>query len=91
MISKLRNDAVLFYPTLQKPTGKRGHPKWYDRKVDFSALNLSRCEEIGIDKGCLFGLKAYSKSLKRFIKVTVWYPNEEDITTWQIYFSTKAQ
>ena len=25
VISRLRNDAVLFYPTLQKPTGKRGH------------------------------------------------------------------
>ena len=36
VISRLRNDAVLFYPTIQKPTGKRGHPKWYDGKVDFS-------------------------------------------------------
>ena len=40
-----------------------------------------------MDKGRLFGLKAYSKSLKRFIKVVVWYPNEEDMTKWQIYFS----
>lgn len=37
----IRNDAVLFYPTLQKPTGKRGHPKWYDGKVDFANLDLS--------------------------------------------------
>ena len=44
--------------------------------------------EIEVDKGRLFGLKAYSKSLKRFIKVAVWYPDEEDRTKWQIYFST---
>lgn len=88
VISRLRNDAVLFYPTLQKPTGKRGHPKWYDGKVEFAKLDLSRCEEIEVDKGRLFGLKAYSKSLKRFIKVAVWYSNEEDMTKWQIYFST---
>ena len=47
VISRLRNDAVLFYPSLQEPTGKRGHPKWYDGKVDFSNLDISRCEEIG--------------------------------------------
>ena len=88
MISRFRNDAVLFYPTIQKPTGKRGHPKWYDGKVDFANLDLSRCEEVEVDTGRLFGLKAYSKSLKRSIKVAVWYPNEEDMTKWQIYFST---
>ena len=57
MISRLRNDAVLFYPTLQKPTGKRGHPKWYDGTVDFAKLDLSRCEEVEVDKGRLLGLK----------------------------------
>ena len=41
-----------------------------------------------MDKGRLFGLKAYSKSLKRFVKVAVWYTDEEDMTKWQIYFST---
>lgn len=28
------------------------------------------------------------KSLKRFIKAAVWYPDEEDRTKWQIYFSS---
>lgn len=54
VISRLRNDAVQFYPTLQEPTVKRGHPKWYDGKVDFSSLDISRCEEIEVDKGRLF-------------------------------------
>ena len=52
------------------------------------SLDISRCEEIEVDKGRPFGLKAYSKSLKRFIKFAVWYPNEADMTKWQIYFST---
>lgn len=71
MISRFRNDAVLFYPTIQQPTRKRGHPKWYDGKVDFANLDRSRCEEVEVDTG-----------------VAVWYPNEEDMTKWQIYFST---
>ncbi len=41
-----------------------------------------------MNKGRLFGLKAYSKSLKRFIKVAIWYPDENSIEKWQIYFST---
>ena len=27
IISRFRNDAVLFYPTAEKPTGRRGRPK----------------------------------------------------------------
>ena len=56
--------------------------KVLDGKFDFANLDFSRCEEIEVDKGRLFGLKAYSKSLKRFIKVVIWYPNEEDTTKW---------
>ena len=36
--------------TPQEPTGKRGHPKWYDGKVDISNLDISKCEEIEVDK-----------------------------------------
>ena len=41
-----------------------------------------------MDKGRLFGLKAYSKALKRIVKIAVWYPDEESADKWQIYFST---
>jgi hypothetical protein len=30
LISRFRDDAVLFYPALEDPTGKRGRPKLYD-------------------------------------------------------------
>ena len=88
VVSRLRNDAALWYPTTEKPTGKRGHPRWFDGKIDFANLDLTRCVELHVDNGRLFGLKAYSKSLKRFIKVAVWYPNEDRMDKWQIYFST---
>lgn len=88
VVSRLRNDAVLFYPTTESPTGKRGRPKLYDGKVDFANLDTSRCEEIPVDNGRLFGLRAYSKSLKGYVKIAVWYPLEGRTDRWQIYFST---
>ena len=51
-----------YHATLQKPIGKRGHPKWYDGAVDFAKLDLSRCEEIEVDKGRLLGLYVSSWS-----------------------------
>ncbi len=42
-ISKLRNDAALFYPTTGKSTGRRGRYKLYDGTIDFSQLDTSIC------------------------------------------------
>ena len=89
VISRLRNDSVLYYPTTKERTGKRGRPFVYDGKIDFSDLELSRCERIDIDKGCLYSLKAYSKPLKRTVKLVVWYPDDGS-ARWQLYFSTDA-
>ncbi len=41
-----------------------------------------------LDKGRLIGLNRLIQVIKRSIKVVVWYPDEEDTTKWQIYFST---
>ena len=54
IISRFRNDAVLFYPTAEKPTGRRGRPKLYDSPMDFSRLDTSRCTEHEVDKGKLY-------------------------------------
>ena len=62
LISRFRNDAVLFYPTLEKPTGKRGRPKLYDGKIDMANLDTSRVQKIAIDKGELYTLIAYLNS-----------------------------
>ena len=88
IISRFRNDAVLFYPTAEKPTGRRGRPKLYDGPMDFSRLDTSRCTEHEVDKGKLYGLKAWSKALKRMVSLAVWYPDEGRTDKWQLYFST---
>lgn len=59
-----RNDAILYYPTLEKKTGKRGHPKWFDGKIDFANLDLTRCKEYEVNKGKLYELRVYAKALK---------------------------
>ena len=88
VISRFRNDAVLFYPTLENRTGKRGRPKLHDEKIDFENLDITRCTEYKVNKGKLYGLKAYSKALKRFVSLAVWYPMDGRTDKWQLYFST---
>lgn len=74
VISRFRNDAVLYYPTTKEKTGRRGRPTLYDGKIDFANIDLTRCEEHNTGKGKLYSLKAYSKALKRMVKLVVWYP-----------------
>lgn len=48
VISRFRNEVVLYYQTLEKRTGKYGHLKWYDEKINFASLDLSRGKEYHI-------------------------------------------
>jgi len=88
VISRFRNDAVLYYPASGTKTGKRGHPKWYDGKIDFANLDLTRCTEYEVNKGKLYGLRVYAKALKKFVSLSVWYPMDGRTDKWQLYFST---
>ena len=88
VISRFRNDVVLYYPTLEKKTGKRGHPKWFDGRIDFAKLDLTRCKEYEVNKGKLYGLRVYAKALKRYVSLAVWYPMDGRTDKWQLYFST---
>ena len=69
VISRFRNDVVLYYPTLEKKTGKRGHPKWFDGRIDFANLDLTRCKEYEVNKGKLYGLRNHQLSVNRLQKV----------------------
>ena len=84
-----RNDVILYYPTLEKITGKRGHPKWFDGRIDFAKLDLTRCKEYEVNKGKLYGLRVYAKALKRYVSLAIWYPMDGRTDKWQLYFSTK--
>ena len=74
VISRFRNDVILYYPTLEQKTGKRGHPKWFDGRIDFANLDLTRCKEYEVNKGKLYGLRVYAKAFKRYVSLAVWYP-----------------
>ena len=88
VISRFRNDTILYYPTLEKKTGKRGRPKCFDGKIDFAHLDLSRCKEYEVNKGKLYGLRVYAKALKRYVSLSVWFPIDGRTDKWQLYFST---
>ncbi len=67
---------------------RKARPKLYDGTIDFSSLDISRCTEHKVDKGKLYGLKAWSKAMRRMISLAVWYPEENSTDKWQLYFST---
>lgn len=71
LIGRFRNDAVLYYPTLERKTGKRGRPKWYDGKIYFANWDLTRCTEYEVSKGKLYGLRVYAKALKKFVSLSI--------------------
>ncbi len=54
VISRFRNDVVCTIRHWKK-TGKRGHPKWFDGRIDFANLDLTRCKEYRGEQGKLYG------------------------------------
>lgn len=85
VISRLRDDAALWYSHDGVRTGKRGRPRIKGEKIDFEKLDIQRCEVLDIEGGKAYSVKAYSKAMKRNIKVVVHYPESGG---HKIYFST---
>lgn len=85
VISRLRDDAALWYSYNGVRTRKRGRPRIKGEKIDFEKLDLQRCEILDIEGGRTYSIKAYSKAMKRNIKVVVHYPISGG---HKIYFST---
>ena len=85
VISRLRDDAALWYAHDGVRTGKRGRPRIKGEKIVFEKLDLQRCEIRDIEGGRAYSVKAYSKAMKRNIKVVVHYPESGG---HKIYFST---
>lgn len=85
LISRLRDDAALWYSHDGVRTGKRGRPRVKGEKMDFANLDMSRCEALEIEGGKAYAINAYSKAMKRNIKVVVHY---QESGGHKIYFST---
>lgn len=73
MISRLRLDARTLYVYEGKRTGRRGRPKKYDGKVDYTDLSrfTKQVIEINSQQIELYGQVVWSMSLKRKIKLVV--------------------
>lgn len=88
VISRLRDDAALWYSHDGVRTGKRGRPRIKGEKTDFKELDLRRCEVLDIEGGRAYSVKVYSKAMKRNIKVVIHYPESGG---HKIYFSTDLE
>lgn len=88
LISRLRDDAALWYSPDGGNTGRRGRPRIKGEKIDLGNLDTNRCEELDIEGGRAFAIKAYSKAMKRNIKIVVHYP---DSGGHKFYFSTDLE
>ena len=87
IVSRLRDDAALYYIYKGERTGKPGAPRKYDGKVDVKNLDMKVFYKIDytFDGGeCFVGI-VYSKSLEQKIKVVVWV--SKDGSKHKIFFS----
>ena len=89
-ISRLRDDAVLFYPNREPKTGKRGAPKKYAGRVNSSEPDMNFftlcCSS---DELKVYNAIVYCKALGRNINlsIAVFYKNGKEVAR-KLYFST---
>ena len=85
VISRLRDDAALWYSHDGVRTSKRGRPRIKGKKIDFKNLDIQHWELLEIEGGKAYSVKAYSMVMKRNIKDVVHYLKSGG---HKIYFST---
>ena len=87
LVSRFRSDAALMYLHSGERTGRRGRPKLYDGKINFKELDLEKVTKVDLfpDEGDFHTAIAYSKSLKRNVRLVVFQPKEGKHI---LYFST---
>lgn len=94
LVSRLRNDAVLYYLYTGQQTGKRGRPKTYDGKVDKQAPRSDVFTRFETEPGAVaFHGVVYIKSLKIAARVVIVQQKEGKggSKTPKLFFSTNTQ
>ena len=73
LVSRFRSDADLRYLYQGGRIGKKGRPKLYDGKINFKDLDPDKVSKVNLspDEGDFFTTIAYSKSLKRNVRLVV--------------------
>jgi len=89
-ISRLREDSVLKYRFMGKPTGKKGAPKKFNGRVDVKNLNTNYFSlDLLTEDIKIYSAVVYSQAFKRDIKlaVAVFFKNGKEVTR-KLYFSS---
>lgn len=91
LISRFRDDVVLFYPYVGPPSKGRGRPKVYDGKVNVKQLSdqhFSLC--VQESHWNAYQGRVYAKALKRWVRVVIvqHFDNKGNIKKVKIYFAT---
>lgn len=93
LISRLRDDSVLMYKYMGKPTGKKGRPKRYQGKVDVKNIDINYFSlDLVTSEIQIYSAVVYSKAFKREIKlaVTIFYTDGKEMAR-KLYFSTDVE
>lgn len=90
LISRLRDDSVLYYKYNGGPTGKKGCPKKYDGRVVVKELKMDYFSmEYGSPELQIYSATVYCKAFKRDINLAVAVFFKDGIETKRkLYFST---
>jgi len=85
LITKLRNDAALYYLYQGPPTGKPGRPKFYDGKVNWKVLSPAHWRlHAATEELQVLSSIVYSKSLERKLKVVCLQKLTKD-GSWKVH------
>lgn len=91
IISRLRDDAVLYYLYTGLPSGKPGKPRQFDGKIIAKKPDLSHFTCVHQDKELrIYEAVVYAKALKRKVKLalTQYFDDKGNIKTTKLYFCT---
>ena len=74
IVSRLRDNACLFYVYDGPRTGKRGRPRTMDGRIDLKKPDQKRMEKLKVEglSGNAYTLIAYAKALKCKIRLVIW-------------------
>lgn len=74
LVSRLRDNACLYYLYDGPHTGKRGRPRVKGDKIDMENLDYAKTEQLTIDalEGKAYTMLAWAKALKCKIRLVIW-------------------
>ena len=92
LISRLRDDTVLFYPFTGELTGKRGRPTKYEGKVNLDAMDMKHFTLVQETDSCqVFFATVWVKAFHRKVALVVCESKDSSKKSRRLYFSTDTE